>query len=77
MKKEHIKRRTFLKTGIGITAASVVSLKKLLASPVDSAGSNPSVSDPLQKDLADTIQKYGGEFGEIKPGLGEVNNGHI
>ena len=77
MKKEYIERRAFLKTGMGITAAGVVSLSELFVSPGNSVGSNPRISDPLQRDITDIIQKYGGEFGGIKPGSGRKNNGNI
>ena len=77
MENEPVKRRTFLKAGVGVALAGIVPLKKLLGVSDDPAGFENSVSTQTQKNIHEIIQKYGGEFGDIKPESRRRNHGYI
>ena len=77
MTNESLKRRIFLKAGVGVGLVSIVPLKRLLGVSDGPAGFDDSVSGQTQKNIHEIIQKYGGEFGDIKPESRRRNHGYI
>ena len=67
MKQKGMPRRKFLKTSAGFALAGAVPLNALLAASDQSIGSGASCSDETLSELHRIAQKYGGEFGQIKP----------
>jgi hypothetical protein len=66
-----IRRRKFLKAGIGVGFLAVIPFKKLLSSSSFSQGQQHD-RDTLRPEqfvqkIQDIAQKYGGEFGGIQP----------
>lgn len=76
MKNCSIKRRKFLKTGIGIAVLCFVPKKKLF-SQSDRIESDGCVAGQSQEKVYKIVLEYGGEFAQIKPELRRNNNGNI
>jgi hypothetical protein len=69
MANQDVKRRDFLKKGIGLASVSLIPFE------LDSM-SVKNISKSDQK-LENILRKYGAEFGHVKPELGRKNHGHI
>jgi len=69
MANQEVKRREFIKQGIGLAGISLIPFE--LESKMVEQKSN---SDPQ---LENILMKYGTEFGQIKPEFGRKNHGNI
>jgi hypothetical protein len=76
-----LKRRDFIRTGILGSAAISIPLGRLFPSigvPSGSGkGEHVNTTGPAQARVYDIIQKYGAEFGAIKPVIRRHRNGRL
>ena len=69
MANQEVKRRDFLKRGIGLASVSLI--------PFELYSGPKKYSSKSDQQLENILMKYGAEFGHVKPELRRKNHGHI
>jgi hypothetical protein len=79
MKQKKMKRRNFIKAGLGTTGLSILGLKQLFSASRSNIRPNEHLPDKDEKKQMEIFLKYGGEFSGVKPQLksGRSNHGSI
>ena len=77
MSHKTMKRRNFIKTVMGTTALSMLSLKKLFSKTDLNDETKGYLSNQKEAKIPEVFLKYGGEFSGIKPQLRRTNHGRI
>ncbi len=67
MKQKGIPRRKFLQTSAGAALAGAIPLNSLVFASNQPVDSDASYSDESMSELHRIVQKYGSEFGQVKP----------
>lgn len=68
MANQDVKRREFLKKGIGLASVSFIPFE------LDSHSKKIKIKCNMAEKI---LMRYGAEFGHVKPEIGKRNHGHI
>jgi len=71
MNNKCLQRRKFLQTGVGVALAGTIPLRTIFAGRDQQTGLREHGSRSSQAKLQQIAQKYGSEFGQIKPEIKE------
>jgi hypothetical protein len=79
MKHKKMKRRNFIKAGLGITGLSIFGLKQLFSASRSNIKPNEHLPDKGEEKQMEIFLEYSGEFSGVKPQLksGRANHGGI
>lgn len=79
MEQKKMKRRNFIKAGLGTTGLSILGLKQLFSASRSNIKPNEHLPDKGEEKQMEIFLEYGGEFSGVKPQLksGSSNHGSI
>jgi hypothetical protein len=79
MKHKKMKRRNFIKAGLGTTGLSIFGLKQLFSASPSYIKPNEHLPNKGEEKQMEIFLEYGGEFSGVKPQLksGRANHGSI